>query len=105
MVLPTLKSFESLINNRASSWSFPVNIVVSEDEKYRSFRRAHGALAVSGTVSLELALAGVPMVVAYKADWLLSIFYAIHKIKPLGIVDSFVLPNIILGENIVPEFF
>ena len=105
IVLPTLKPFEQLIKNRVNSWSFPVQIIVGEKEKYCAFRRAHGALAVSGTVSLELALAGIPMVVAYKADWLLSIFYGIHKIVPLGMVNSFVLPNIILANKIIPEFF
>ena len=105
IVLPTLNSYKNLVGNQVDTWSLPVHIVTGEDEKYRAFRRAHCALAVSGTVSLELALAGVPMVVAYKADWLLSFLYAIHKIVPLGVVDSFVLPNIILAEKIVPEFF
>lgn len=105
IILPTLNSFKSLIQSRVESWPIPVKIVSGEEEKYRMFRQAHGALAVSGTVSLELALAGVPMVVAYRADWLLSFFYAIHKIKPLGMVDSFALPNIILKDKVIPEFF
>ena len=104
IVIPTMKPFQALIQEQTNRWTFPVNIVVGENEKFRAFRCAHGALAVSGTVSLELALAGVPMIIAYKTDWILSLIYAIHKIFPLGMVNSFVLPNIILEEKIIPEF-
>ena len=104
IIIPTMKSFEILIQKKVKNWAFPVDIVVGENEKFSAFRQAHVALATSGTVSLELALSGVPMIIAYKTDWLLSIVYAFHKIVPLGMVDSFVLPNIILNESIVPEF-
>ena len=104
IIIPTMKSFEILIQKKVKNWAFPVDIVVGENEKFIAFRQAHVALAASGTVSLELALSGVPMIIAYKTDWLLSIVYAFHKIVPLGIVDSFGLPNIILNESIVPEF-
>ena len=104
IIIPTMQPFELLIQQKVINWAFPVDIVVGENEKFSAFRQAHVALAASGTVSLELALSGVPMIIAYKTDWLLSIVYAFHKIVPLGIVDSFVLPNIILNESIVPEF-
>jgi lipid-A-disaccharide synthase len=55
------------------------------------------ALAASGTVTLELALAETPMVVAYKADPLATHF------RFLLIAHSVVLPNLILGENVFPE--
>ena len=52
---------------RASkSWPVQPRIVVGEQEKRAAFRIAHAALAKSGTVTLELALAGVPMVAAYR---------------------------------------
>ena len=104
IIIPTMKPFEVLIQKKVENWNFPVKVAVGESEKFSAFRQAHVALAVSGTVSLELALSGVPMIVAYKTDWILNIVYAFHKIVPLGMVDSFVLPNIILNENVVPEF-
>ena len=41
-------------------------LVTGEEDKFRAFKLARAALAASGTVTLELALAGTPMVVAYK---------------------------------------
>jgi lipid-A-disaccharide synthase len=76
-----------------------VRIVTGETPKYAAFRGARAALAASGTVTLELALAGVPMVVAYKVSRAEE-FIARRLIQ----VPSIVLPNLILGENAVPEF-
>jgi lipid-A-disaccharide synthase len=60
---------------------------------------ARAALAKSGTVTLELALAGIPMVSAYKVSLLEEI------VARLAIqVPSAILPNLILEENVVPEF-
>ena len=74
-------------------------VVVGEQEKRAAFRIAHAALAKSGTVTLELALAGVPMVTAYRTGaieaWILR-----RAIK----VNSVILANLVIGENVVPEF-
>ena len=48
------------------SWPVQPRIVIGETEKRAAFRIAHAALAKSGTVTLELALSGVPMVAAYR---------------------------------------
>jgi lipid-A-disaccharide synthase len=53
------------VSARAAAWPFPVHLV-GEDEKYAVMRAATVALATSGTVSTELALAGAPMVIAYR---------------------------------------
>ena len=72
-------------------------IVVGEAAKFAAFRSARAALAASGTVTLELALAGVPMVGAYKV----SRFE--EPLKYLIKVPSILLPNLILGERAIPE--
>lgn len=98
IVLPTLPRLAERIRALAADWPRRPEVVVGEDAKVAVFRRAHAALAASGTVTLELGLAGVPMVVAYRVDpvtWLL---------RPLVNVSSIVLANLILGENAVPEF-
>ena len=73
-------------------------IVRGEAEKFAAFRRAHAALAASGTVTLELGLSGVPMVVAYRVDPIARL------LKRFLSVPSIVLANLVLGENAVPEF-
>ncbi|WP_068082871.1 lipid-A-disaccharide synthase [Polycladidibacter stylochi] len=92
------------IKGEMAKWAEPVEIVSSIDEKFTSFRRAHVALAASGTVSLELAIAGVPMVVAYKLDWFFRRLKQLNRFIKLAQVDSIVLPNIILKRNVIPEF-
>ncbi len=97
-VLPAVPHLEALIRERTAGWAVPPRIVTTETEKFASFRTARTALAASGTVTLELALAGVPQCVAYKVAWLEGFLkYAIS-------VPSIVLPNLILGANHVPEF-
>ena len=72
--------------------------MLGEAAKFAAFRRAHAALAASGTVTLELALSGVPMVVAYRVD------PVARRLKRFLTVPSIVLANLVLGENAVPEF-
>ena len=98
VLLPAVPQLAREIRERAAGWPIPPTIVEGETATYAAFRRSHAALAASGTVTLELALAEVPMVVAYRVDTFLRIF------KPLLKVDSIVLPNLILGENAIPEF-
>jgi lipid-A-disaccharide synthase len=97
-VLPAVSHLEAEIRKRVETWRARPHIIISEADKYAAFRRARAALAASGTVTLELALARVPMAVAYKVAWIEA--QARHFIS----VDSIVLPNLILGENVIPEF-
>jgi len=98
-VLPAVTRHRALIERLAADWTVPVRIVTGEAAKYAAFREARAALAASGTVTLELALAGVPMVVAYKVSRAEE-FIARRLIQ----VPSIVLPNLILAENAMPEF-
>jgi lipid-A-disaccharide synthase len=97
VVLPAVTHLEPLIRAKAQSWAHPPRIVLGETEKYAAFRRARAALAVSGTVTLELALAQVPMVVAYRVSRVEALA------RFLVTAPSIVLPNLILGENVIPE--
>lgn len=104
-VLPAVPHLEAEIRAATADWAVQPLIVSGEAAKFAAFARADAALAASGTVTLELGLAGVPMVVAYRLDWffrrlkdLTTVFPSIAKAK------SMVLANIILGTNVVPEF-
>jgi len=98
LVLPTLPHVEGDVRALAARWPEPPKIVLGEDAKYSAFRAARVGLAASGTVTLELALSGVPMVGAYKVS------LVEEQLKYLIKVPSILLPNLILGERAIPEF-
>ncbi len=99
IMLRFLKKLSILSNgNHVANWPVKARVVATEAEKYLAFRRARAALAASGTVTLELALAKVPEIVAYRVAPLESL--ARYFID----VPSIVLPNLILGHNAIPEF-
>jgi lipid-A-disaccharide synthase len=99
VVLPTLAPVEDEVRAQATKWSRRPRIVVGEAEKLAAFRSARAALAASGTVTLELALAGVPLVGAYKVSPLEA---QLRHIVTLPF--SILLPNLVLGEAAIPEF-
>jgi lipid-A-disaccharide synthase len=74
-------------------------VVIDVSEKNEAFRTARAALTKSGTSTLELALAGVPMVAAYKVSLIEE-----PAARLLINVPSVILANLVLDENIVPEF-
>jgi lipid-A-disaccharide synthase len=96
-VLPTLPHIEDEVRARAARWPEAPRIVVGDAAKFAAFRNARAALAASGTVMLELALAGVPTVGAYKVG------FVEEQLKYLIKVPSILLPNLILGERAIPE--
>ncbi len=98
-VLPTVPHLEESVRAGAENWPVQPRIVVSDSDKRAAFRIARAALAKSGTVTLELALAGVPMVTAYRVTEI-EAFVARRVIQ----TSSIILANLILGEIVVPEF-
>lgn len=103
--LPAVERHRERIVADTASWAVVPEIIVGERDKFAAFRGAHAALATSGTVTLELALAGVPMVVAYSRDPLFKLVSEVVRRIPGQVqISSFVLPNIILGANAIPEY-
>lgn len=98
-VLPTMPHLEEAVRAAVRVWKVQPRIVIGEAEKRAAFRIAHAALAKSGTVTLELALAGVPMVTAYRTG-AVEAFILLRAIK----VNSVILANLVLGDNVIPEF-
>lgn len=96
--LPAVDHLGSEIEQAVLTWPVKPVVLRGEEAKYREFRMARAALAASGTVALELALAQVPMTIAYRVHPIESLLrYFIQ-------VPSVVLPNLILGRQPVPEF-
>ena len=101
VIIPTVEGVASQVHKAVEHWSVPVTVTLEQQDKFDGFAAATAALAASGTVSLELAMARVPMVVAYKVSPL-SAFVAI---KFLGLRLKYVsLLNILSDALIVPEF-
>ncbi|MDB5509039.1 MAG: lipid-A-disaccharide synthase [Hyphomicrobiales bacterium] len=98
-VLPAVDHLEGPIREMTADWPVKPRIVLGEAEKWRAFRRARAALAASGTVTLELALSGVPMVAGYKVRAVEAAF-----VRAVIQVKSVLLPNLILDNPAVPEF-
>jgi lipid-A-disaccharide synthase len=98
-ILPTMPHLQEAVADGIKSWKVEPRIVVGEKEKKAAFRIAHAALAKSGTATLELAISGVPMVAAYKGGaveaWIM---------RSMIRVNSAILANLVIGENVVPEF-
>lgn len=99
IILPTLPHLVDRIRDFVQGWKSKVKIVVGEDEKWRAFAQADVALAAHGTVSLELALAKIPMALCYKLDHFSKLF-----IFPKMMLWSAALPNIIADKPIIPEY-
>lgn len=99
LILPTMPHLSDAVQAAAASWPVQPRIIVGEQEKKAAFRIAHAAFVKSGTVTLELAVAGVPMVAAYRVGsaeaWVLR-----RAIR----TSSIILANLVIGENVVPEF-
>ncbi|SHH38807.1 lipid-A-disaccharide synthase [Bradyrhizobium erythrophlei] len=99
LVLPTMPHLLEAVREGIKSWPVQPRIVIGEQEKRAAFRIARAALAKSGTVTLELALAGVPMVTAYRTG-AIEAWVLLRAIK----VKSVILANLVVGENVIPEF-
>lgn len=97
LILPAVDHLNDEIETAAKSWAVKPRLIFGEAAKYHAFRIAYAALAASGTVTLELAMAHVPMAVGYRVGALEG------QIRHFINVPSVVLVNLIIGENIVPE--
>jgi lipid-A-disaccharide synthase len=101
VTIVTLPRLEGLLAELTAGWSIRPRIVTGDADKAQAFRSARVALAASGTVTLELALAGIPMVAAYHVpaaeEWLIR-----RLARPQRVV-SVLLVNHVLGEHVVPD--
>jgi lipid-A-disaccharide synthase len=98
VVVPTVPHLLSRVTQATSSWPVKPRIVIEQADKQEAFRSARAALAKSGTTTLELAVSGIPMVAAYRVSALEAMV-----IRRLVRVPSYILANLVIGQNIVPE--
>jgi lipid-A-disaccharide synthase len=99
LVLPTMPHLETMVREGVAAWPVVPKIAVGETEKRAAFRLARAALAKSGTVTLELALSGIPMVTAYRVG-AAEAFILRRAVR----VSSVILANLVIGSDVIPEF-
>jgi len=100
VVVPTVATVATEVRAAVAGWTLPA-IVVEGGEKFDAFAAGTAAIAASGTVALELALAGLPFVVAYKV----SPISAFVATRFLGLALNYAcLVNILMDAPVVPEF-
>lgn len=97
VVLPTLASIEPRILGDVRGWNVPVTVVSGTEARRAAFGEAVAAVAVTGTVTLELALASVPMVTVYLGDPGQMRLFLKYRPKYVS------LPNALLDRPLVPE--
>jgi lipid-A-disaccharide synthase len=98
-VLPTVPLVEPMVRALAADWPVPLDILTGDQNRFAAFDASDAALAASGTVTTELAIAGVPMVVAYKVGWLTAAIW-----QRLVKVDHITIANLVIGRRAIPEF-
>ena len=99
VALVTLPHLADEIAEVTARWSIRPQIITDQAGKTAAFRRARAALAASGTVTLELALAGIPHVAAYRISLIEGLIARVILRVP-----TVILANLVLGERAVPEF-
>jgi len=99
IIIPTFYKYKDKLEKFISAYDLDFEIILDEEEKIKCFYSADVALVASGSATLELSAAKLPMVVIYKLNFL-NFFFAfllnLHK-------RAISLPNLILKKNLVPE--
>ncbi|MGQ0672472.1 MAG: lipid-A-disaccharide synthase [Hyphomicrobium sp.] len=98
VLIPAVASVRELIEKQCAGWPSKPHLIDGDVDRFRAYKMASAALTASGTATLELALAQVPAVVAYKVDAVAA------QLRFLLEVPSIVLANLVLGSNVYPEY-
>jgi len=99
VVMPTVRTVEERVKKDSCDWPVSVIVTLEDQDKYDSFAAATAALACSGTVSVELAMAKLPSVIAYKVNPLTAVL-----LRRLVKTEHATLINIMQGKAVMPEY-
>jgi lipid-A-disaccharide synthase len=97
-IVPTVSTVRERVRETVSAWPMRTLVVEGEGEKHDAFAASAAALAASGTVALELALAGLPSVIGYRVHPVTAaIARRLIKVRYVNLV------NLMLDRMLVPE--
>lgn len=98
LAIPTAPLVRDAVTAAVANWELPVVVVEGEQEKFDAFAAGSAALAASGTVSLELALARLPVVICYRLNPLtVALFRRFMRVRYANLV------NLMLDRMSAPE--
>jgi len=98
IVVPTVDTVAAKVSAAVGGWPGTPIVVQRPDEKHDAFAASRAALAASGSVALELALAGLPMVVGYRLNPLTeALLDRVLRVRQVNLV------NLLLGRPLVSE--
>ena len=97
-VVPSSPVVAALVEKAASGWPVKPIVITGIDEKHDAYAAAGAALTKSGTSTLELALARVPMAVTYRVNPITA-----AMARRLIRVEHVAMVNLLAGRRIVPE--
>lgn len=100
-VVPTLATVSQAVGTAARAWPIPAVVLEDPREKFKAFAAADAALAASGTVAVELAVAGLPTVITYRISrasaWLLRRVLLNRRLRYVSLI------NLVAGREVQPE--
>lgn len=98
LAVPTVPGVEATVRAAVRQWPLPAVVVTGDAAKFDAFAVADAAMAASGTVSLELAIAGTPHLIAYRVSPLTAaIVRRLIRVRHVSLV------NLLAHEPLVPE--
>lgn len=98
LAIPTVPATRELVAAAAADLGVPIHLIDNDADKFDAFAAADAALAASGTVALELAMAGTPTVIGYRMAPITA--YLARRLVKSPYAN---LVNVILGREAVPE--
>ena len=98
LVLPTLAGMAPLVKRLVARWQLPVLVLEDRSERLDAYAASWLAIAASGTVSLEVALAGLPSITIYRTGPLTA--WLARRLTRAPHVN---MVNLILGRPVIPE--
>ncbi len=99
VVIPVVAHTREAVRVRVANWPVEPILVEEESDKIAAFSAANAALAASGTATLELGMAGLPSVIAYKMGGLMGAL-----LMRVLRVPSAVIVNLVLDAPVMQEF-
>lgn len=97
-VIPTVKTVVKRVKELSKASGLPILVVENEEDRHNAYVASECAIAASGTVALELAIANIPHIIGYKV----SPFSAM-LVRHFLHIQFVNLSNILLGREIIPE--